>query len=73
MDKTKMDPYELMRKKIDLLKEKDGFKCFRCGSCCHGPSNPITGLDVEYQWSKSLLVEVRDHLQDIRNFFDNYS
>lgn len=26
-----------------------------------------------YQWSKSLLVEVRDHLQDIRNFFDNYS
>jgi len=27
----------------------------------------------KYQWSKSLLVEVRDHLQDIRNFFDNYS
>lgn len=27
----------------------------------------------KYQWSKSLLVEIRDHLQDIRNFFDNYS
>ena len=27
----------------------------------------------QYQWPQNLLVEVRDHLQDIRNFFDKYS
>ena len=27
----------------------------------------------KYQWSTSLLVEVRDHLQNIWNFFDRYS
>ena len=54
MDKTKMDLYESMRKEIDLLKEMDGFKCYRCGSCCHGPSNPLTGLDVEYMMEKGV-------------------
>ena len=49
-----MDPYELMRKKIDILKELDGFKCYRCGFCCHGPKNPITGLDVEYMKEKGV-------------------
>ncbi|MBA7538265.1 hypothetical protein ES705_30539 [subsurface metagenome] len=54
MDKTKMDIYELMRKKIDILKESDGFECYRCGSCCHGPKNPITILDVEYMKEKGV-------------------
>lgn len=27
----------------------------------------------KYQWPTSLLVDVRDHLQNIRNFFDKYS
>lgn len=54
MDKTKMDTYELMRKKIDILKESDGFECYKCGSCCHGPRNPITGLDVEYMKEKGV-------------------
>ncbi len=27
----------------------------------------------KYQWTTSLLVRVRDHLQNIRNFFDKYS
>ncbi len=29
--------------------------------------------DSKYQWSTSLLVNLRDHLQNIRNFFDKYS
>jgi len=29
--------------------------------------------DPKYQWSTSLLVDVRDHLQNIWNFFDRYS
>ncbi len=29
--------------------------------------------DPKYQWTTSLLVRVRDHLQNIRNFFDKYS
>ena len=27
----------------------------------------------KYQWSTRLLVDVRDHLQNIWNFFDRYS
>ncbi len=27
----------------------------------------------KYQWSKNLLVDLRDHLQNIWNFFDKYS
>ena len=48
MDTTVLALYERVRREIDKIKELDGFKCYRCGSCCYGPKNPITGLDVEY-------------------------
>jgi len=54
MDKIKMELYELMRKKIDILKESDGFECYKCGSCCRGPKNPITRLDLEYMKEKGV-------------------
>lgn len=54
MDKEKMELYENMRERIDKLKELDGFKCFKCGDCCHGPKNPVTRLDVEYMREKGV-------------------
>lgn len=54
LDKEIIEKYESIRRKIDLLKKKDGFKCFKCGSCCLGPPNPVSELDIEYMNEKGV-------------------
>ncbi|MHA2336146.1 MAG: YkgJ family cysteine cluster protein [Candidatus Hodarchaeales archaeon] len=54
MNKEKMDLYEKMKKEIDNLKQQVGFNCYKCGSCCRGPKNPISRLDVEYMEEKGV-------------------
>ena len=49
-----MELYERIRDEIDLLKKADNFSCQRCGSCCHGPSNPITALDLKFMKEKGI-------------------
>lgn len=54
MNNSILKKYELMRKKIDILKKQQGFKCYKCGSCCNGPKNSITKLDFEYMKEKGV-------------------
>ena len=53
MDKDILEKYESMRKEIDFIKEKVGFKCLRCGSCCYS-SQPVCELDFEYMKEKGV-------------------
>lgn len=54
MDKIKLKRYEEMRREIDLIKEKDNFKCQKCGLCCSGLFDLLSDLDLEYMKEKEV-------------------
>ncbi|KKN25528.1 hypothetical protein LCGC14_0883950 [marine sediment metagenome] len=72
-----MEKYELMRNKIDEIKKEEGFKCLKCGDCCHGLKNPISELDYIYMKENGVDldgIEIEDTLFSRRNLkiIDNH-
>jgi len=57
MNQLILNKYERIKEAIDRIKEKDGFQCLKCGSCCHGPPNPVSESDIEYMKEKGVDLE----------------